>query len=173
MKLAKYKACICEGSAEEAIIDILLDNELLIFTREEMLEEQVIRCRDGKRFEERYLRKGFNEKISIIRILDSRRENFKLSRAYQDKVDIVNVITAPEIEMLIIFAEDKYQDFKKSKKKPSIFCKEDLKMSNVKSYDYVKEYFADANILIEAIQKYNEISKVPKGEWTLQDLLKR
>ena len=26
MKLAKYKACICEGSAESAIIDILVDN---------------------------------------------------------------------------------------------------------------------------------------------------
>ena len=42
MELAKYKACICEGSAEEAIIDILIDNNLLIFTREEMLEERVI-----------------------------------------------------------------------------------------------------------------------------------
>lgn len=48
MELAKYKACICEGSAENAIMDILLDNDLLIFTREEMLEEEVIRCRDGK-----------------------------------------------------------------------------------------------------------------------------
>ena len=36
MELAKYKACICEGSAEEAIIDILVDNDLLIFKREEM-----------------------------------------------------------------------------------------------------------------------------------------
>ena len=172
MELAKYKACICEGSAEEAIIDILLDNDLLLFTREEMLEERVIRCRDGKRFEERYLRKGFNGKISVVRILDSRRENFKLSRAYQDKVDVINVITAPEIEMLIIFTENQYHEFKKSKKKPSTFCKEDLKMPDVKSYDYVKTYFADASILVAAIKKYNEISKVPKGEWTLLDLLK-
>lgn len=28
MKLAKYKACICEGAAESAIMDILVDNEL-------------------------------------------------------------------------------------------------------------------------------------------------
>ena len=47
MELAGYKACICEGSAENAIIDILLDYDLLIFSREEMMEE-VIRCRDGK-----------------------------------------------------------------------------------------------------------------------------
>ena len=82
-----------------------------------MLEEEVIRCRDGKRFEEKYLRKGFLEKISVIRILDSRRENFKLSKAYEHKVDVINVITAPEIEMLIIFNEDKYKEFKKSGKK--------------------------------------------------------
>ena len=37
MELAKYKACICEGSAEEAIIDILIDNDLLIFNREEKM----------------------------------------------------------------------------------------------------------------------------------------
>lgn len=34
MELAKYKACICEGSAENAIMDILLDNDLLIFTEQ-------------------------------------------------------------------------------------------------------------------------------------------
>lgn len=31
--------------------------------------------------------------------------------------------------MLIIFNEDKYKEFKKSGKKPSSFCKEDLKMA--------------------------------------------
>lgn len=123
MELAKYKACICEGSAEEAIIDILVDNDLLIFNREEMLEERVIRCRSAKRFEERYLRKGFDEQISVIRILDSRREEFRLSKAYEQKIDVVNVITAPEIEMLIIHAEGAYDQFKRSGKKPSEFCK--------------------------------------------------
>ena len=172
MELAKYKACICEGSAENAIMDILLDNNLLIFTREEMLEEEVIRCRDGKRFEEKYLRKGFLDKISVIRILDSRRENFRLSKAYEQKVDVINVITAPEIEMLIIFNEDKYNEFKKSGKKPSDFCKDDLNMTSVKSYSFVKDYFSDVYILLAAIRKYNEISKIRKGEYTLLDLLK-
>ena len=172
MELAKYKACICEGSAENAIMDILLDNELLIFTREEMLEEEILRCRDGRRFEEKYLRKGFLDKISVIRILDSRRENFKLSKAYENKVDVINVITAPEIEMLIILKEDKYKEFKKSGKKPSNFCKEDLKMTSVKSYSFVKDYFSDPDILLVAIKRYHEISKIRKDEYTLLDLLK-
>ena len=34
MELAKYKACICEGAAENAIMDILLDEEIAcIFER--------------------------------------------------------------------------------------------------------------------------------------------
>ena len=172
MKLANYKACICEGSAENAIMDILLDCNLLIFTREEMIEEEVIRCREAKKFEQKYLRKGFKDKISVIRILDSRHENFKLSKAYADKVDVINVVTAPEIEMLVIFNEDKYKEFKKSGKKPSSFCKEDLKMTEIKSYDFVKNYFSNPMVLVDAIRKYHEMSKVPKGEYTLLDLLR-
>ena len=87
-------------------------------------------------------------------------------------MDVINVITAPEIEMLIIFNEDKYKEFKKSGKKPSDFCKEDLKMTSVKSYNFVKDYFADPDILLAAIRKYHEISKIRKGEYTLLDLLK-
>lgn len=172
MELAKYKACICEGSAEEAIMDVLIDNHLLIFEREEMLEEQVIRCREGKKFEEKYLRKGFMDKISVIRILDSRRENFKISKAYEKKVDVINVITAPEIEMLIIFNEGKYDDFKKSKLKPSDYCKSNLKMKEVKTYSFVKDYFLNPVILVDAIRKYHGTSRISKGEYTLLDLMK-
>ena len=159
MELAKYKACICEGSAEEAIIDILVDNDLLIFNREEMLEERVIRCRSAKRFEERYLRKGFDEQISVIRILDSRREEFRLSKAYEQKIDVVNVITAPEIEMLIIHAEGAYDQFKRSGKKPSEFCKINLRMHDVKSYDFVKQYFSNPQLLVKAIKEYRRTGK--------------
>ncbi len=71
--------------------------------------------------------KNFKDKISIIRILDSRNENFKISKAYKHKINVINIITAPEIEMLIILNEGKYSEFKKSNKKPSKFCKENLK----------------------------------------------
>lgn len=121
--MEKYIACICEGSAERAIIDLLLENNRLIFKREDLLEEEVLKCRKGKEFEERYLRKGFLNKITVYRILDSRRERFNLSNAYKEKVDVINVITAPEIEMLIILNEGKYSEFKKFGKKPSDYCK--------------------------------------------------
>ena len=137
-----------------------------------MIDEEVLRCRNATTFESRYLRKGFDQPISVVRILDSRRENFKLSKAYEHKVDVINVITAPEIEMLIIFSEDKYKEFKKSGKKPSEYCKQDLKMHEVKAYRFVKAYFADIDKLIVAIKRYAEYSKVAKDEVTLLDILK-
>lgn len=118
------------------------------------------------------LKKGFNNQISIIRILDSRREEFRLSKAYANKIDVINVVTAPEIEMLIIHNEGQYEKFKRSGKKPSDFCKTDLRMHDVKSYDFVKGYFSDPDILVKVIKEYRHIASVPNGEYTLVDLLK-
>ena len=172
MELAKYIACICEGSAEEAIMDILLDHDLLIFSREDLLEERVLRSRSAKKFEERYLRKGFSAPISVVRVLDSRRENFTLSKAYAHKVDVINVITAPEIEMLIIHKEKAYDKFKRTQKKPSEFCKTEFHMTNVKAYAIVRHYFTDAQSLVDAIWEYRRVAKIPPGEYSLADLLK-
>lgn len=115
--MGRYIARICEGGAERAILDLLLDNHKLIFERKELIEEEVLRCRSGKEFEERYLRKGFTDKITIYRILDSRSERFNLSKAYKQKVDVKNVITAPEIEKLIICNEKKYKDYEREARK--------------------------------------------------------
>ena len=172
MELARYKAVICEGAAEEAIINILLDKHLLIFEREELIEESVLRCRNARVFERRHLRKSFNDKISVIRILDSRAEKFNISREYQEKIDVVNIITAPEIEMLIIHAENCYDDYKKSGKKPSAFCKEELKMHNVKSAEFISSYFEDSQKLLLAIETYNSKIKRRRGELNLSDIIK-
>ena len=59
MEFSKYIACICEGTAEQVIINILLDNNKLIFDRKDLLEEDVLRSRSGQKFEQQYLRKGF------------------------------------------------------------------------------------------------------------------
>ena len=171
MNFNGYIACICEGSAENAIMDLLLDANKLIFTRNQLLEEDIIRIRGAKKFESTYLRKGFDKEITILRILDSRRENFKLSKAYINKISVIDIITAPEIEMLIILKEKKYTDFKKSKMKPSEFCKIYLRLKNVKSYNFVKDYFDNVDELIQSIHEYRRISNIKQGEYTLLDLL--
>lgn len=172
MDLTKYVACIYEGSAEKAVMELLLDADRLVFTWDDLLEGELIRCRGARNFEEQYLRKGFTEKVTVLRVLDSRREPFNLSKPYEHKIEVINVITAPEIEMLVIFNEGKYSEYKKSGKKPSDFCKTDLKIPKVKNYDFVKRYFSDVDTLIAAIHEYRRVSNIPKGEYALYDILK-
>lgn len=175
IELSPIVACICEGGAETAIIDMLVDNDLLIFSREQMLNEEVIRCRPGKDFEQRYLRKSFESKITVLRVLDSHSEGFKLSKAYQHKVDVINVVTSPEIEMLIIITEGKYDEYMKrsSSVSPSIFCKQDLKMKEkIKSQEFIRNYFSDINLLISSIHEYKRVKKLKRGEIYLANLLK-
>lgn len=88
-------------------------------------------------------------------------------------MDVKNVVTAPEIEMLIICNEGKYKEFKKTGEKPSVYCKSKLKYKNVKNYDFIREYFSDMNVLISAFHEYRRVSKVHKDEKTLWDLLIR
>lgn len=175
--MGKYIACICEGGAERAIIDLLLDNHKLIFEREELIEEEVLRCRSGKEFEKRYLKKGFTEKITIYRILDSRSEKFNLSKAYEPKVDVKNVVTAPEIEKLIICNEGKIKEYERESRKnpnlkPSTYCKSFLKYPDVKGYDFVTGYFSDMGVLLNALNEYRRVSKIKANEMTIWDLLK-
>lgn len=175
IELSPIVACICEGGAETAIIDMLVDNDRLIFTRGQMLNEDVIRCRSGKEFEQRYLRKGFESKITVLRVLDSHSEGFRLGPAYEHKVDVIKVVTSPEIEMLLILAEGKYEEYmkKSSFMSPSTFCKQELKMKgNIKSQDYIRNYFSDINMLIGMIREYKRIKTLKRDEIYLADLLK-
>lgn len=172
MELSKYVACICEGTAEQIIIEKLLDANLLIFSRDASLDNELIRTRGAEAFERRYLRKGFSGQITVLRVLDSRREQFKISKAYKHKISVVNVVPAPEIEILIILSEHEYDSFKRSKKKPSDYCKEKLKMKHVKSREFIEDYFSDVDRLVAAIREYRRIANIPSGEYSLFDLLK-
>ena len=166
-------ACICEGGAETVIMDILLDNGLLIFNREQLIDERVIPRTSVKDFERCYLRRAYDQKIVILRIIDSRREEFNLNKVYRCQVDVINVITAPEIEMLIIAGLNQYGAFCQSKtNKPSEYCKSILKMKNVKSPSFIKKHFGDTNFLLKSIKEYHRVHKQSNNEIALFDLLK-
>ncbi|WP_222426099.1 N-6 DNA methylase [Streptococcus sp. sy018] len=176
-----FSAIICEGSAEQAIIEILLEKECLIIEIDDyLINKGPIRTRSAKNFCDTYMGKNYASKIDLFRIIDSRNEKFnfgskKYKKIFEEKINIVNVITPPEIELLIIVNENKYIDFDKSKcNKPSDYCQQVLKMKDVKSFDFVKNYFSNENDLINAIKKVHKMKKtvIPPNFRTLYDLLK-
>ena len=166
-------ACICEGGAETEIMNILLDNDMLIFNRQQLIDEEVIPRTNVEDFERKYLRREYDQNIIILRVIDSRSEKFNLSKAYSCQIEVINVITAPEIEILIIVSKGKYDDYCRSGiKKPSQYCKSELKIKDFKSPTFVKGYFGDVNFLLETIKKYHRVHKQGNKEASLYDLIK-
>ena len=167
--------CMCEGGAENAIMELLLENDLLIFSESQLYEGKIYRRYGIKEFERRFLRKEFDEPVTVVRLIDSRNENFKVSKAYELQVkEVITITTAPEIEILIIIALGKYKEYTKysSKKKPSIYCKEELDLSDVKKKVFVKKFFSDVSFLVSTIKEYERVHKKKPGELLLSDLLK-
>ena len=172
-------AILCEGAAEQAILEILLENDVLTIKKETLFEEKVFRERSAESFFKKYMRVDLDEKVTIYRILDSKNENFKIKnkikKDFQGKYEVVDIVTSPEIEMLVIISEERFTDYSKvkSKVKPSEYCKQSLNLRKVKEYNFIRDYFSDVNHLISVIKQYHSLMKVNKDNFslTLYDLL--
>ena len=111
------------------------------------------------------------KKLYILRVIDSRREGFRLKVPYGCQVEVINIITAPEIEMLVIISEGKLKEYNKSGKKPSDFCIEELGHKNVKTRAFIEKYFEDPKKLVDSIREYHRVHRQNNGELFLFDLL--
>lgn len=171
-----YIICSCEGGAEEAIIDILLNNNCLVFTRDNLLNHgKITRKRKASELQQDFLNMDYYpKKVVILRIVDSRSEKFKLSPLYSERYSVLTIRTTPEIEMLLLISEGKADAFRKqnkSKQKPSEYCKTVLRLgSNIKSYKFWLQYFSDVNDLLQTLHAYNK-TKSDKKELSIYDLL--
>lgn len=72
-------AILCEGASEQAILEILLENDALTIKKESLLDEKVFREWSAENFFKKHMRVEFDEKVTIYRILDSKKENFKVT----------------------------------------------------------------------------------------------
>ena len=139
-------ACLYEGSAERAILDILYENNFLSFSKDDLLSGDFIRRVPGSVFCTRYLSFGMKDaRITIMHVQDSRKEKFNIPKAYLKRVaSDTRYITNPEIEILVILAEGKKQRF--------IYCKEKLHLKDVMNYEHMRTYFADSDKLLKSIK---------------------
>jgi len=174
---------IPEGSAEEVIMKKLLESNNLIFKNGDIYKEDKLirtysRTRQGRKFARENLEMDYGKRhINILRILDSKREKFNLGKVYderiqEEKIRIFDILTRPEIEILIIINEGHYEKFtnRKGDIGASTYCKKELKMREVKNKKFVSSYFNDIDILINSIKRYKELHS-GKNEYCLFDLL--
>jgi hypothetical protein len=123
-------ACICEGSAEKTIIELLLDQDALIFSRDQLLDEAILHHNymKAQRFSDQFLTMDYGKtKISVV-VVQDRKIPYTIRAPYVNKISgIYCAITAPEIEMLMIHSLGMYHEYNKHHKKPSIFLADILR----------------------------------------------
>jgi len=172
----EYVICICEGAAEQAIIELLLDHNSLVFAHDNLVGREVTRKRKSSEIQSSFLNRAYQRRVNILRILDSKKDSFKLPSLYAERYPVHNIYTRPEIEMLLIIAEgqvEKYLQKDKTRYKPSSYCAEILfPGEHIKSREFIQDYFADINKLHNAIRLYHEQAG-KRGEAHLFHLLSK
>ena len=169
-------ACICEGSTEKTIIEILLEQKQLIFSEDKLLDGKIFvgSYRKASVFCDRYLTMDYGDtKISIILVQDQK-QSYYIKSPYSNKIEETYLaITSPEIEMLMIHSIGLYSEYTKQKKKPSIFLAEKLKTkaSIIKSKEYIRKFYKQHD-LVNAIKEYKKKAKAKRGTYQLADFLK-
>ncbi|MEF9875289.1 hypothetical protein [Gordonibacter sp.] len=173
-------ACICEGISEMAVMDLLLDAKALIFSRGQLLDKEVLSpryYRDSRKFSDQYLTMDYGDgKLHVFMIQDRKDVKYALRNPYLDKVTgPCNVVTAPEIEMLMIHSLALYAEYKKAqhRKKPSVFLAERLKVktADIKKRAFIEDFYSEHD-LVKAVRTHKSKAANEGKFLFLADLLK-
>ena len=113
------KLILCEGPNEKVIIDILLENNLLIINKDDLIGLQPYHARQiDKAANISVAIKTYNQPFEILRIGDSLTDKLRIPKNFEQKVmKIEKYCTKPELEFLLIISENLLNDYAKSKLK--------------------------------------------------------
>lgn len=172
---------MCEGTNELKIMQILLDNQKLIISSDELLGLVPFHARQIKTSPPvKATLNMYPGEVHILRIGDLQNEKLIIPSEYKHKiVSIEKYCTKPELEMLLIISENLVDSYEKvkSKKRPKVFAKENIRCGNRK-YDnstaFYEEYYGlHCDELINAIQEYKRHNGArKKDEHYLAELLR-
>ena len=59
----EYVICICEGAAEQAIIELLLDHTSLVFSKDNLVGKEVTRKRKSSEIQTAFLNRAYQRRI--------------------------------------------------------------------------------------------------------------
>ena len=138
---------MCEGPNELKVLNLLLDNGKLNFTRDDLLDMRPFHARQLTSPQLKPALDAYHGNIEIYRVGDTMTDALKIPKELIPQIQAQKKFcTKPELEMLLIIAENKVAEFEKvkSKQKPKSFCKKNVSF-NRKKYDnstaFFEEYF--------------------------------
>lgn len=175
-----YILIMTEGTTELAFLDVLLEKNILKFSKEELLMEEMYQCRqiDGQIVNAIQIL-NYQDKVLIYRVGDTLKDKLKIPETILPEkiMGIIDVLTKPEFEILFILNENLYDEYLKVKSntKASSFYKIHNKQYK-KQYNFVYEYFNKIskeeiiNLINLYVKKHGKTIK--KNQKTLQELIK-
>lgn len=172
---------MCEGPNELEIIKILLENNKMIFSYDDLLNLTPYHARQiqGSSVVKNALNM-YSGDIKVLRIGDKLSDKLKIPPDYKKQIiEVSKYCTKPELELLLIISENLENEFikLKSSTSPKVFSKQNI-VYNRKRYDnstkFFREYYGTkVDLLVESIKKYRQLNgKHNKDEGYLVDLLK-
>lgn len=173
---------MCEGSNELAVVNILLENDALIFTEDDLLGLTPYHARQIKNNTQvqTALSMYFGNDVLVMRIGDKQTDRLLIPADFKEKIcETVKYCTLPELEMLLIISEGFVREYEKVKSsvRPKAFAKEHIRCGG-RRYDnssqFYRDYYGpDCGKLISAIWEYKRIRvSHRKDELYLADILK-
>jgi len=159
---------VTEGASEHAIMDILLENDLLVFSSDTLIEnsagEVIHEGLNAKAYSNEFLSHAFQDDITVHVVMDDPKRQIKLKK-YSNQISVVKCyITREEIEAIHLHYNEawssQYSQYKQKSSgkfaKPSAFFKaatpEGLGIKTIKKYEYVyRMWSSNPSRLVAAI----------------------
>lgn len=170
---------MCEGPNELKIINLLLDNNKLRITRDDLLDMRPFHARQLSSPQLIPALNAYHGDLIIYRVGDTLKDSLKIPKDLPPTIiGQEKYCTKPELEMLLIIAEHLEHEYAKCKSKvrPKEYCKKRV-VWNHKRYDnttaFFDDYFRDnIDTLVSAITEYRRThGKHKADEKYLFDLL--
>ena len=179
--MSKY-LIMCEGPNELEIMRILLAHDLLIYRADDLLDMIPYHARQitGNAQVRAALNSYFENDVVVLRVGDKLNDRLVIPQEYREKItDVRKYCTKPELEMLLIIAEDLISEYEKTKSSvgPKAFAKNHViygKHRYDNSTAFYRNYFGNrSQLLLDAIKEYKRIKPThKKDEDYLASLLK-
>lgn len=173
---------MCEGPNEKKIMDILISNNCLYFTEDDLLGLTTFHARQiSSSGQVRAELNQYPGKVDVFRIGDTQSDELTIPKDYKEKIgEVKKFCTKPELEILLIIAEGLYSEYDKVKStvKAKTFAKNNIKLGKIKynnSTQFYEEYFGtNIECLVRVINEYYHLKAKTheKDELCLKDLLK-
>ena len=172
---------MCEGPNELEIIRMLLEDDKLIFTEDDLQNLVPYHARQiASNPTVKAALNLYHGDVQVLRIGDKLNDELKIPKEYKGKIKgIEKYCTKPELEMLLILSENIDSEFEKVKSKTSAkaFSKENIVYNRTRynnSTAFYRAYYGERiDLLVDTIKRYKQLKgKHQKDELYLADLLK-